>query len=125
MPAEQALSVPLVPRPGIAFTLLDGERVLGCAGLVPMGGHAEAWAMVSDALRARPMMLHRLVIRALRMQDLHWPKRLLAIARIDSRTSQKWLERLGFTPIGDDADWAFYERVSETTGSVEDGNKGI
>ena len=43
------MSAPLVPRPGIAFTLMDGDRVLGCAGLVPIGGHAEAWALLRCA----------------------------------------------------------------------------
>ncbi len=121
-PAEHAISEPQNPRAGVAFTLMDGDRVLGCAGLVPVGNHAEAWAVLTDALRARPMLLHRLAKRALAMQDTHWPKRLLAIARIESRTSQKWLERLGFARIGEDLDWAFYERISETVGSVEDDN---
>lgn len=120
--AEHAISEPQDPRAGAAFTLMDGDRVLGCAGLVPVGNHAEAWAVLTDALRARPMLLHRLAKRALAVQDAHWPKRLLAIARIESRTSQKWLERLGFSQIGEDAHWAFYERISETVGSVEDGN---
>jgi len=113
------------PRPGAAFTLMDADRVMGCAGLVPMGRHVEAWAVLSDALRSRPMLLHRQVVRALRMLDAHWPTRLLAIAQRDSRTAQNWLERLGFRQIDCDADWVCYERVTEMAGSIDDDLKDV
>ncbi len=106
----------LMPRPGVAFSLLDADRVLGCAGLVPMAGHAEAWALISDELRARPMILHRLVVRALRMLDDRWPTPLLAVVQTESRTARNWLERLGFRRNGRDANWVCYERNGTLSG---------
>lgn len=113
------LAAGMRPRPGAAFTLMDGNRVMGCAGVIPMGGHGEVWAALSDGLRSRPMLLHRMALRALRMQAAQWPMRLLAIAHRDSRTAQNWLERLGFRQVDRDADWVCYERAKATTGSTD------
>lgn len=97
-------------RPGIAFTLLDGERVLGCAGLIPIDDHAEAWIAMSDELRARPMVLHRLVCKALRVHDVTWPVPIWAIARKNALFAHKWLERLGFKQGDEDGDFIRFQR---------------
>ena len=50
---------------GLAYTLVDDDTVLGCAGLMVSGRVGLAWAALSDAIRARPLVLHRTVKRKL------------------------------------------------------------
>lgn len=98
-----ALAGQKIDNPGIAFTLMDGDRVLGCAGLIPVDNHAEAWIAMSDELRTRPMILHRLVCGALKVHDAVWPVPIMAVARSEAVFACRWLARLGFEQ-GDEHD---------------------
>ncbi len=51
---------------GPAYTLVDGDTVLGCAGVLIEGRVGTAWAVLSDEIRARPVVLHRQVKRMLK-----------------------------------------------------------
>ncbi len=80
--------------PGGAVTLMGDAGVLGCAGLVATGdGCAEAWAVVSPALRARPMVLHRLALRGLEIAPF---QRIGATVQREYAAGEQWLCRLGF-----------------------------
>ncbi|MGD1878325.1 MAG: hypothetical protein ACFB13_12610 [Kiloniellaceae bacterium] len=82
---------------GPAFTLMEGGRALGCGGLLIEGGEARAWAFLSEALRRRPVLLHRTVKRALPALARHYELRTVrAGAHAEFATGRRWLERLGF-----------------------------
>ncbi|GAB4391007.1 MAG: hypothetical protein Tsb0032_00390 [Kiloniellaceae bacterium] len=82
---------------GPAFTLIGEGRALGCGGLVVEEGEGRAWAFLSEALRQRPLLLHRTVKRALPALAAHYAlKRITAEAHADFAGARRWLERLGF-----------------------------
>ena len=82
---------------GPAFTLMEDGEALGCGGLVVEGEQAQAWAFFSDGLRARPMLLHRTVKRALPALVAHHGLRsVTAESHADFAAGRRWLERLGF-----------------------------
>jgi hypothetical protein len=82
---------------GPAFTLIEAGRALGSGGLIVEGGEARAWAFLSDALRARPMLLHRTVKRALPALMQHYEVlSVVAEAHADFAAARQWLSRLGF-----------------------------
>ena len=91
---------PTTDDPGVAFTLFDGDKLLGCGGLVPMGDTVGAWLELSDEIRARPVTLHRLIRRILAVQKATWPMPIVAVVRSDFATARKWIERLGFEENG-------------------------
>lgn len=82
---------------GPAFSLIENGLALGCAGLLIEGDHGRAWAFFSDALRRRPMLLHRSVKRALPALVAHHElQSVSAEAHTDFTAARQWLERLGF-----------------------------
>jgi hypothetical protein len=82
---------------GPAFTLLDSGRALGSGGVIIEGGEGRAWAFLSDALRHRPLLLHRSVKRALPALMRHYALQSVAAeAHADFAAARHWLERLGF-----------------------------
>ena len=82
---------------GPAFSLVEAGRALGSGGLIVKGGEGRAWAFLSDALRARPMLLHRTVARALPALAAHYELRsVVAEAHADFAAARQWLVRLGF-----------------------------
>lgn len=82
---------------GPAFSLMEDEKALGCAGLVIEAGTGRAWAFFSEELRGRPMLLHRTVKRALPALVAHYGLQcVLAEAHADFHAARRWLERLGF-----------------------------
>ena len=82
---------------GPAFTCLDGDVVLGCSGVVVEGDEGHAWSVLSDAIRKRPHLLHRAVLKGLReVLETHDLKRLWAAVHWKFTKGQQWLERLGF-----------------------------
>jgi hypothetical protein len=82
---------------GPAFTLMEEGRVLGCGGLVIEGDEGKAWMFLSDGLRARPMLLHRTVKRALPALVRSYRLRgVSAEAHCKFAAARQWLERLGF-----------------------------
>ena len=83
---------------GPAFTLMEGSRALGCGGVAIEDGEGRAWAFLSDALRRRPLLLHRTVKRALPALIAHCGlTSVTAEAHVDFEAARRWLERLGFT----------------------------
>lgn len=82
---------------GPAFTLMEAGKALGSAGLLLAGGEGRAWAFLSERLRARPMLLHRTVKRALPVLMRHYALHSVAAeAHGEFAAARRWLERLGF-----------------------------
>jgi hypothetical protein len=119
--------------PGPALTIVSGARVLGAAGLVPLWrGVAGGWLYASDELRARPVALHRAVLRALiaaeRNLGLH---RIQIAVHAEFGAAQAWAERLGFAPegampgYGPNGDtYLRYARVTHVHRSADGGDHG-
>jgi hypothetical protein len=84
--------------PGPAWSAVAGDAVLGCAGLTVAGDTATAWAMLSDALRARPMALHRAVSRRLDRLAPRY-RRIRACLAGEFALGERWLRGLGFRPV--------------------------
>ena len=97
---------------GPAFTLIQSGQALGCAGLMIEGEEGRAWAFLSDALRCRPLLLHRTVKRALPALANHYElKGMTAEAHADFTAARRWLERLGFH---------YEETIPRFAGTTED-----
>lgn len=97
---------------GPAFTLMESGRALGCAGLIIEGEEGRAWAFLSDALRRRPLLLHRTVKRALPALAEHYELQgITAEAHADFAAARRWLARLGFH---------YEERLPRFAGTTED-----
>ncbi|GEM_PF-6301969 len=83
--------------PGTAFSLYDGE-ILGCGGIIELSDDdATVWMILSDALRARPFLLHRTAVKTWRLilrSSCH--RRFYATAVADHLEGHRWLQRLGF-----------------------------
>ena len=84
---------------GPAFTALDGDLVVGCAGLVlPWPGMGIGWMVLSDHIERYALWMTRIVRRFLHdarlIYGLH---RLEAMVLADNVRNQRWIEMLGFT----------------------------
>lgn len=80
--------------PGLAFSCIEGDRVLGCAGLVPFwAGRAEAWAMFAANLNREFIYIHQAAVRFL---DSCGIRRVEAHVDAGFGQAQKWVEMLGF-----------------------------
>ena len=87
----------LFPISGPAFTAIDGDTILGCAGVQIVGDVGHAWAFLSDAIRDRPIPLHRAVVRGLgEIERTHDLRRVVATAYYRFHRAHDWLRRLGF-----------------------------
>lgn len=84
-----------------AFTGLDGEEVVACAGIVKMWeGRGHAWALLSGNIGNRFVRVHRAVKRAVEVSGYH---RVEMVVDSDFPAAIKWAEKLGFrceTPDG-------------------------
>ena len=86
---------------GLAYTLVDDDTVLGCAGLMVSGRVGLAWAALSDAIRARPFILHRTVKRKLDQIVIeHELEQVVSTVNNDFSAGRRWIERLGFCQEG-------------------------
>lgn len=86
---RQALAVP-----GMAFTALDGDRVLCCAGLMPLWeGRAEAWALMGADLRPQFLRIHYATKRFLNACGM---RRVEAAVDAHFGCAKEWIEALGF-----------------------------
>ncbi len=81
-----------------AFTGLDGDEVLGCAGLIPQGNHrALLWALVGNVGPRRFVAVHKAVLHFLSM---------CSHARLETWVDDgfeqgiRWAGMLGFVPEG-------------------------
>lgn len=83
---------------GLAWTLFDGERVIGCGGVIDRGGgRGEAWALLAqDAGRAMPAAT-RVVRRYLQTAPF---RRIEAVTAVDFPPAGRWARLLGFENEG-------------------------
>lgn len=80
---------------GSSFAAIDGEKVLGCAGVLEYWeGRAAAWAFLSGDCGRHFVGIHRAVLSFL---DLNKYRRLEATADVGFNAANKWLQMLGFT----------------------------
>ena len=85
--------------PGPALTARDGERIVLCGGVVPMGPTMGVlWAVLSEAAGAYMVRLHRGTERFLAINP---PRRLEATVEKGFPQGCRWLELLGFTYEGE------------------------
>lgn len=86
---------------GKAIVLVDGVKTLGIASItVDCGGNATASVVLSDELRSKPMLLHRLVKKGLKKVIDHYRFNSLNInVRDGDIVSLRWAERLGFKSV--------------------------
>lgn len=82
---------------GAAYTLVDGDTVLGCGGVLIEGRVGTAWAVLSDEIRARPVVMHRQVKRLLNKIGTEYRlEQILATVYEEFSAGRRWMERLGF-----------------------------
>jgi hypothetical protein len=113
MPLDQAEQI----EQFTAFTALDGDEVLVCAGVLELwAGRGAAWAFLADGVGHRMVAVHRAVRRYF---DVLGFRRLEAEVAADFPQGHRWMRLLGFElecprmrgyfPDGSDA--ALYARV--------------
>lgn len=79
---------------GESWTALDGERVLGCAGLIRGDGLHYAWVLLAhDIGRAGMLFATRSITRMLSLQS----GRIETFVEASSVEARRWIEILGFT----------------------------
>jgi hypothetical protein len=84
--------------PGPAWSLIEGDSVLGCAGVVPDGGGGVMWSVLSDALRDRRFLLHRLARRLVAEAAAEFSP-LRCFVRASFGDAARWAAALGFRPL--------------------------
>lgn len=78
----------------MAFAALDGDEVLGCAGVVPMWeGRGAAWAMFTNNIGTRFIGMHRAVKSFLEVSPV---RRIEAAVDVDFKPGHRWMQQLGF-----------------------------
>lgn len=101
-----------------AFTALDGDEVLVCAGVIELWpGRGAAWAFMAENLGARMVAIHRAVRRYFATLDF---RRLEAEVATDFPQGHRWVRLLGFeleTPrlrayFPDGSDASMYVKVN-------------
>lgn len=79
---------------GQALTVLDGENVIMCGGIVPMGPNTGVlWAVLSANAGRHMLWLHRATLRFL---DVEPRRRIEATVEEGFPAGCRWLELLGF-----------------------------
>ncbi len=82
---------------GPAYTFVDGDTVLGCGGVLIEGRVGTAWAVLSDEIRTRPVVLHRQVKRTLNQIVTEYKlEQVLATVYEEFSAGRRWMGRLGF-----------------------------
>jgi len=122
---SQAIMQPTMSKPeyaqslhqaGPAYSLVDGDDVFACMGLVPQwDNRAIAWGLISAESGPHFIMIHKAVHRTMR---LHYYRRIETAVACDFTQGHRWATMLGFeregrmrayTPDGRDCD--LYARV--------------
>jgi len=92
--------------PGMAYAALDGDEVVGCAGIMPMHpGVGEAWSLLSERLQpGKPDRAWAAVRRAMRRGidaafDVGY-HRIQATISVKFPSADAWMRGLGLTPDG-------------------------
>jgi hypothetical protein len=83
---------------GIAYTAIDGDMILGCAGIVADHGVGGAWALLSEELKSNhkfwflrtSRMLLDAAVKALKLQ------RIEALVNPTIKANCQWIEWVGF-----------------------------
>lgn len=84
--------------PGLAFTGMDGDRVIAMAGVLPRWeGRAEAWALLSGDLKRHFVQIHRAVLRFLEGTDI---RRIETAVDANFPEGLAWAGMLGFKNEG-------------------------
>lgn len=78
---------------GRALTAFDGERVLLCGGIVPLGHIGILWALLAEDAGHHMIALHRATKRFL---GIHPPRRIEASVEKGFNAGCRWIELLGF-----------------------------
>lgn len=79
---------------GGGFTAFEGSTVLAAAGIVTLWpGRGQVWALITPAMRARAIVIHRAVYRAVQR---YTGARLECIIDPEFSASVAWARRLGF-----------------------------
>ncbi len=97
---------PALQKSGPCFTVLDGESVIACIGLVDMWRHGIAkryvvWALISECGPKNFLLITRRVRNWLVAQD--GPVRVEATVASSFKAGHRWVDLLGFrceTPDG-------------------------
>lgn len=93
MPADQADTIESLSAIE-AYTAMDGDRVIGCAGVLELWkGRAAAWAFLADGMGRQFVTLHRAVKRFLDVADYG---RIEAEVALDFEEGHRWAHMLGF-----------------------------
>lgn len=85
-------------KAGIAYTALDGDRILGCAGVVAEGRCGSVWSCLTDELKkTHPLWLHR-TVKSLIMPIIQTLDLVRVEAFVDPTVKMncEWVKRLGF-----------------------------
>lgn len=78
----------------LSFAGMDGERVLGCAGIIEMWeGRGAVWSMLSGSIGRQFVAVHRAVSGFL---DASHYRRLEATVDVGFEEGVRWIEMLGF-----------------------------
>lgn len=103
---------------GESWTALDGDKVLGCAGLVAADGRQYAWALLAhDIGRGGMLFATRSIARMLAAQT----GRIETFVEASSVEARRWMDILGFTQetagalpgwFEDGADALLYSKVA-------------
>lgn len=79
---------------GKSFSFIEGDQVLGCAGVVPIWtGRAEAWAMFAPNLTRQFIHIHGATVRFFESCGI---RRIEAHVDAGFGKAKKWVELLGF-----------------------------
>lgn len=77
---------------------LDG-RIIGIGGLYFQHGRAVAFCDIEPEMKRFPVLLHKTALRALRDASVRYRYIFATVSR-DEKNARRWLERLGFEPLG-------------------------
>lgn len=103
-------------KSGPAFSLVDGDSVLACSGLIPQwDNRALAWALISAEAGSHFLAVHRGVKRAI---ELYPYRRIETAVKSDFSEGHRWMGILGFAKEGtmrgyapDGCDYDLYARI--------------
>lgn len=101
---------------GLAWSLLDGDEVIACGGIVILWpGVGEAWTVMGEKVKDYPLAVAKALREGIERSGL---RRIQATVRIDDGKARKLIGLCGFKPEGilegfgpDGADFVSYARV--------------
>lgn len=110
---------------GLAWTVFEGERLVGCGGVIDRGGErGEAWALLDQEAGAAMLAATRVVRRYFETAPF---RRIEAVTASDFKPAGRWARLLGFEregrmrafcDNGGDAErWAFIREERRCPGS--------